>query len=108
MTNPPTKAARAVFLLPILTLAGCGFSPPLTTSQRDAQQSCREDANRIYNTQNRYQLSERPSPDTPYSGATPPPLPGDGLSDKYSFDNMVSSCLARSEAVPAAGDAPPN
>jgi hypothetical protein len=108
MTIPPTKAARAVFLLPILALAGCGFSPPLSTAQRDAQQSCKEDANRIYNTQNRYQLSERPSPDTPYSGATPPPLPGDGLSDQYSFDNMVSSCLARSEAVPAAGDTPAN
>jgi hypothetical protein len=106
MTIFPTRAARALLMLPVLAASGCGFSPPLTTAQRDAQASCREDANRIYNTQNRYQLSERPSPDTPYSGATPPPLPGDGLSDRYGFDQMVSSCLARSEAVPATGDNP--
>jgi hypothetical protein len=104
MTIHPPKAARALLVLPILALAGCGFSPPLSSAQRDAQDSCREDANRIYNTQNRYQLSERSTPDAPFSGATPPPLPGDGLSDRYGFDQMVSTCLKRSEAVPAAGD----
>jgi hypothetical protein len=104
MTTSRRTASRALLLLPILAAAGCGFSPPLTQGQRDAQQSCRADADRIYNTQNRYLLSERPSPDTPYSGSTPPPLPGDGLSDKYGYDQMVSRCLDRSEAVPAAGD----
>jgi hypothetical protein len=105
MTMFSPKALLAIAVLPTLFLAGCGFSPPQSETQRDAQASCREDANRIYNAQNRYQLSERPSPDTPYSGSTPPPLPGDGLSDRYAFDNMVSNCLNRSDAVPAAGDA---
>ena len=101
----PTKTVAHVFLLlPGLALAGCGFSPPLSAGQRDAQQGCREDANRVYNAQNRYQLSERSSPDAPFSGATPPPLPGDGLSEQYGFDQMVSTCLNRSEAVPVAGD----
>ena len=104
MSFPTTSAACALLLLSGLALSGCGFSPPLSEAQRDAQQSCREDANRIYNAQNRYQLSERSSPDSPYSGATPPPLPGDGLSDQYGFDKMVSTCLDRSEAVPVAGD----
>lgn len=104
MSFPTKTAVPALLLLSGLALSGCGFSPPLSEGQRDAQQSCREDANRVYNAQNRYQLSERSSPDTPFSGATPPPLPGDGLSEKYGFDQMVSTCLNRSEAVPVAGD----
>jgi hypothetical protein len=98
------KIAACMGLLAALPLGGCGFSPPLNDAQREAQQSCRADANRIYDAQNRYQLSERASPDTPYSGADPRPLPSDGLSDRYSFDRMVDGCMARSDAVPVAGD----
>jgi hypothetical protein len=104
MSFPPKTVAKALLLLSGFALSGCGFSPPLSDGQREAQQSCREDANRIYNAQNRVQLSERSSPDSPFSGATPPPLPGDGLSEQYGFDKMVSTCLNRSEAVPVAGD----
>jgi hypothetical protein len=104
MSFPTKPAVPALLLLSGLALSGCGFSPPLSEGQRDAQQSCREDANRVYDAQNRAQLSERSSPDTPFSGATPRPLPGDGLSEKYGFDQMVSTCLNRSEAVPVAGD----
>jgi hypothetical protein len=89
--------------LTLLCLAGCGFPPPQSDAERTASEGCREDANRVYDAQNRYQLSERPSPDTPYSGSTPPPLPSDGLSDRYGFDQMVSNCLKRSEAVPVSG-----
>jgi hypothetical protein len=88
--------------LALLCLAGCGFPPPQSEAERSASESCREDANRVYDAQNRYQLSERPSPDTPFSGSTPPPLPSDGLSDRYGFDQMVSTCEKRSEAVPVA------
>ncbi len=98
------RVGQALLLLSGVGLSACGFSPPLTDGQREAQQGCREDANRVYNAQNRAQLSERSSPDTPFSGATPPPLPGDGLSEQYGFDQMVSTCLNRSEAVPVAGD----
>jgi hypothetical protein len=87
---------------PVL-LAGCGFPPAQSATERAAADDCRDDANRIYNAQNRYQLSERASPDTPFSGSTPPPLPSDGLSDRYGYDQMVSNCLARSEAVPTSG-----
>ncbi len=99
-----TRLALAVSACGLLPLAGCGlFPPPQSETQRAAADGCRDDANRIYNAQNRYQLSERPSPDTPFSGSTPPPLPSDGLSDRYSYDQMVSSCLQRSEAVPTRG-----
>lgn len=101
--NRHRSATLALLLL--VPLGGCGFPPPNSEAQRDADQGCRADANRIYNTQNRYLLSERSSPDTPYSGATPPPLPSDGLSDRYGYDQMVDSCLKRSDAVPVAGQA---
>jgi len=93
----------AVSAFGLLLLAGCGFPPPQSETERAASDGCRDDANRIYNAQNRYQLSERASPDTPFSGSTPPPLPSDGLSDKYGYDQMVSNCLRRSEAVPVSG-----
>jgi hypothetical protein len=92
------KLAASAFGL--FALTGCGFPPPQSEAERAAADGCRDDANRIYNAQNRYQLSERPSPDTPFSGSTPPPLPSDGLSDKYGYDQMVSDCLRRNEAVP--------
>jgi len=89
----------------LLSVAGCGFPPPQSGAERAASTDCRDDANRIYNAQNRYLLSERESPDTPFSGSTPPPLPSDGLSERYGYDEMVSDCLKRSNAVPAGGPA---
>jgi hypothetical protein len=90
-----------LFLLPLL--AGCGFPPAESQSERAASDSCRDDANRTYNAQNRAQLSERASPDTPFSGSSLPPLPSDGLSETYGYEQMVETCLKRSSAVPVAG-----
>jgi len=94
---------RGAASLLLLSLAACNFPPPQSDAERSASQDCTESANRTYNAQNRYQLSERDSPDTPFSGSTPPPLPSDGLSDRYGFEQMVSNCLKRSEAVPVSG-----
>ncbi len=102
-----SAAPLALAALPLVFLSGCGFPAPLSDAQRDANQDCRADANRIYNAQNRYQLSERDARDTPFSGSTPPPLPSDGLSDQYGFDQMVDACEKRSEAVPVTGAANP-
>jgi hypothetical protein len=109
MTALHRDAIRLQFWLPIaalalMPLAGCGFSPPESAAQREASESCGHEADRVYDAQNRYQLSERTENDSPFSGSTPRPLPSDGLSDKYHYDEMVSDCLKRSEAVPAAGD----
>jgi hypothetical protein len=105
--NRPYSAPRILLAAPawlgLLALAGCDFPPPQNDVQRAASQGCTEDANRVYNTQNRYLLSERDTSNTPFSGGGTVPLPSDGLSDRYSYDNMVSDCLKRSEAVPVAG-----
>ncbi len=90
-------------LLLLAPLAGCGFPPAESPSERAASDACREDANRTFNAQNRALLSERASPDTPFSGSSLPPLPSDGLSDQYGYDQMVDTCLKRSSAVPVAG-----
>jgi hypothetical protein len=85
--------------------AGCGFPAPQSGVERAAADDCREDANRQYNAQHRDELAERDSRDTPFSGATPPPLPSDGLSDRYAFEQSVDTCLKRSAAVPVSGAA---
>jgi hypothetical protein len=99
----PARLIRAASAFALLSCAGCSFPPPQSGAERAAASDCREDANRIYSAQNRYLLSERDSPDTPFSGSTPPPLPSDGLSEKYGYDEMVSDCLKRSSAVPVTG-----
>jgi hypothetical protein len=86
-------------------LAGCGFPAPQSDVERSAESDCREDANRQFNAQHRETLSERDGSDTPFSGATPPPLPSDGLSDRYAFEKSVDTCLKRSAAVPVTGTA---
>jgi hypothetical protein len=100
------RATLAILCLAGLPLAGCAFPGPLSESQRDALASCRSDADRVYNAQNRYQLSERSSIDSPFSGGTQPDTPSDQLSNQYSHDEMVSDCLKRSNAVPVTGDTP--
>jgi hypothetical protein len=74
-------------------ISGCGFSPPQSSQEREALQSCRSDADRIYDAQNRYQLSERDARDTPFSGGGQVASPSDGLADQYSHERMVESCL---------------
>lgn len=74
-------------------LAGCSFPGPQSPEQRAALEGCRADADRVYNVQNRYQLSERDSRDTPFSGSGQPTSPSDGLADEYSHENRVDACL---------------
>jgi hypothetical protein len=99
------RLLRIASAFALLWVAGCGFPPPESGAERAASADCRDDANRMYNAQNRYLLSERDSPDTPFSGSTPPPLPSDGLSERYGFDQMVDNCLKHSSAVPVTGPA---
>jgi hypothetical protein len=100
-----SRAALCLCALALCGLSGCGFPAPQSGEERAAQDDCREEANRQYNAQHRDALSERDGSDTPFSGATPPPLPSDGLSDRYAFDQSVDTCLKRSAAVPVAGGA---
>ncbi len=86
-------------------LAGCGFSPPLSPGDRATLESCRADADRIYNAQNRAQLSERSSLDSPFSGAAQPGTPSDGLADRYSHERSVDDCVHHGSAEPTVSPA---
>ncbi len=94
----------------MLALAGCGFPPPESKADREVLTSCRQDADRVYNTQNRYQLSEQGSRDSPFSGGTQAATPSQGLADQYSHEQAVSDCVrhgnAGAEALPDPASAP--
>ncbi len=76
-------------------LGGCGFSPPLSPGDRETLADCRSEADRIYNTRNRAQLSQRDDQDAPFSGASQAGLPSNGLSDRYGHEQMVDNCVRR-------------
>ena len=90
-----------------LALAGalqaCSSGPQRSSSDQQAVAGCRAEADRVYNAQNRYQLSERDSRDSPNSGSGTTENPAAGLSDLYSHQQMVDDCVNRSSAVPVSG-----
>ncbi len=94
----------------LLGLSGCGFPPPESKADREVLTSCRQEADRVYNTQNRYQLSEQDSRDSPFSGGTQAATPSQGLADQYSHEQAVSDCVrhgnAGAEALPDPASAP--
>ena len=94
----------------LLVLSGCGFPPPESKADREVLTSCRQEADRVYNTQNRYQLSEQDSRDSPFSGGTQAATPSQGLADQYSHEQAVSDCVrhgnAGTEALPDPASAP--
>ncbi len=96
----------ACFLISCCLLAGCGFSPPLSSEDREALDSCNADVNRTWNVQHRDDLSIRSDRDAPYSGNTPPGLPSDGLADQYAHNAMISDCLHGHVTEPLTTPAP--
>jgi hypothetical protein len=83
-----------------LPLAGCGAFPgPQAPQDRETLQACRADADRVYAAQNRYQLSEQNSRDTPFSGSGQPVTPSDGLADQYAHANKVDDCVRHGGVV---------
>jgi len=90
-------------LLAVLLLqAGCAFAPRHQSDNQEAVEGCRAEADRVYDAQNRYQLSERDSSDSPNSGSGTTGDPAAGLSDKYGHERMIDDCLSHSAAVPVA------
>jgi hypothetical protein len=84
-------------VVPVLLLAascaGCAFSPPLTQEERVRQETCRSEVDRVYNAQNRYQLSERSTLDAPLSSYGLPSDTARGLSDRYARDQQIGDCV---------------
>jgi hypothetical protein len=87
-------------------LGGCGLYTRPTTEDQQTRTDCNAEADRIFAAQNRYQLSERNSTDTPYAGNTLPSNPTAGLSDQYAQDKLVDSCLHRGGAGSPAAATP--
>jgi len=99
----------AVLGLALPGLGGCAFSGPSSPQDREVLASCRAEADRVYNAQNRYQLSERDSRDTPFSGSGQPTSPSDGLADQYTHERRVDDCVRHGDAgdsVPSPNSAP--
>jgi hypothetical protein len=107
------KRRLAPLALPILgllslapVLGSCGLYNRPSDDDREARRDCDAEADRIFAAQNRYQMSERTSTDTPYAGNTLPSNPTAGLSDQYAEDKLVDACLRHSGAGAAPGVAP--
>ncbi len=81
----------AVACILLLPLAGCG--QPRSSAELEQQQACGQQADRQFEKQNRYLMSERDQTDTPFSSSG---MPGDttrGLNDQYGRDRMVDDCM---------------
>jgi len=94
---------RHFLLIGLMGLAllqgGCALiAQPKSSEDREAIAACRSEADRIYAARNRDQIAERGSTGAPFSGAEVPPSPSDGLSDRYAYDKLEDTCLARSGA----------
>jgi hypothetical protein len=86
--NGPKSLAMAGLLL---GLSGCAH--PLSSADVERQTDCRAQADRQYEKQNRYLMSEQDQTSTPYSSHG---IPGDttsGLSDVYRRDRAVDACM---------------
>jgi len=93
------KPRDAALFIVLALLPGCGvLDQQKTPEDRAVLSDCRTEADRIFNAQNRYQISERNSSDTPYSGGSLPDNPSTGLADRYARDQLVDSCLAHQGA----------
>ena len=99
------RAGLALLAACLVGLGGCAFPGPETKADRETLQSCRAEADRVYDAQNRYQLSERDMHDTPFSGSGQPTTPSDGLADQYAHENRVEDCVRHGDAT--AETAPP-
>ncbi len=107
--RPRRLAPAAAASLAALALAACSFPGPQSPAERETLQGCRSEADRVYAAQNRYQISERDTRDTPFSGSGQPTTPSDGLADEYSHQTRVDDCVRHqgaSETAPPATTAP--
>ncbi len=91
MPSTPMFAA----LLVVAALAGCAGLPGGggDAARQDLVAQCRADADRVYAAQNRYQLSERDSGDTPFSGTGTTQTANRALADQYSQRQSVNQCV---------------
>ena len=80
--------AAAAFLF---AAGGCARTQSSTELQ--AQQTCGQQADRQFEKQNRYLMSEQDQTATPFSSRGMPGDTSQGLSDQYHRDRMVDDCM---------------
>ncbi len=91
-------------LAPLAALAACQAPPPRISaggggpSDPNAAAYCRQQAEDVYNAQNRGARFQTDNRDSPFSGAYSPNTASRGLSDRYAMDNMVRDCMRNSAA----------
>lgn len=90
MTSLPRSVLSLGLLLALAS--ACSAADP---EQSAAVASCRAEADRVYNAQNRYQLSERDSSQSPYSGTGATLSRQNMLADQYARSQIMSDCVRR-------------
>ena len=92
-TRPGPRRATGIAAVCVLLsfLAGCG--QPRTGAEQERQQACGQQADRQFEKQNRYLMSERDQTATPFSSSGLPGDPTRGLNDQYGRDRMVDDCM---------------
>ncbi len=87
----------ATFLLTCLALAGCA-RPGGRDARADAatQAACRQEADRVYDAQNRGDIySPQAAVNTPSSASYAPGADSRGLSQLFVHDKMIDDCVRR-------------
>ena len=104
-----TVSARPSLALLLFAVSLAACQPPrqggLTRPSAAAVAECRQQADRVYNAQNRVELSTRDQRDSPFAAGYNPGITTRGLGALYSRDNDVQSCLNNSvtgRATPSA------
>lgn len=109
--------ALALLAAPLLgALSACQAPPPRISGgaggsgavDAAAAAQCRQQAEDMFNAQNRSARIQIDSRDTPFSGAYNSSGPTRGLSDRYAMDSMIGDCIrnaANRQAGPDLGTA---
>ena len=94
-------ARRSLAALVVLGAAAC--QPPAPRSRADvaARAACRDAVDRVYNAQNRADLSRRDERDYAFAASYNSGIVTRGMSSRYQRDQMVTDCVQVTGENPA-------
>jgi len=86
---------RFLPLVVLVAAAGCQQQQQTPRSRADvaARQACRDAVDRVYNAQNRADLSRRDERDYAFAGSYNSGIVTRGMSARYGRDQMVTECV---------------
>ena len=90
--------------LALVALLGACQRAPRSSASAATSAACRVEVDRVYAAQNRVELSRRDERDTPFAASYLPGITTRQLSERFSRDNQMASCLAQSGSA-GSGDA---